>query len=780
MPILVACNNKVTEKAVETTQVFGLRTPERINIVVEQDATTKQQPPQSSSQPVQKSALKTRLKSLDDPESDYSKTYTSIYFWEESTETLKFVNMALCHVSQLGSHTKELVNETYTALVNMDRCYYRYENKNGGVKPTPEEVSQYELWTVESTRDSNDTAQLLRIWYPVTSEESVMFDVVINESPTPESPYGHFSMSWKATHGFKENESVVRGVIHAAINKDGNPQFKHFAQGNGVSDAVKTIIDNENASAIAKATSVVKTPEIEEAKEFAISYNSNFILTNKSKNDVNELSCSSRNNLTEYAREYKLFNEDGSGVSINEGFPFASTITSAYLPDQSITGFIDHSGMSIHSTLPAQMDKADISYILKQPDAQSKTETRYDTVHSPGKLIKYVSSKIPLTELDGNRFVLSETNSMYFVEYTSDLTLNDERTVANKGFYVIEKIESLVPTKVPLRELTNDTLEFYSEEPTFSDITYNKLTDAEHINVRTGSPVKNNDSALFNNQPEVKLACYKNCPKPNLTQAQLEMTGQNTPFYPDSDNIDMPAALYHFKLNDLTLRDENNQIIAIASGEQAATTGPYTHMITSGLMVLENTPLTAPSELEGHSLTFSWESSLLEEAYSTHIRQPGELDFYSFERSKFFTYMHKNENDRNLLPGEVSPYVNQTYILEYSDSKGLKGIPEIPPPAGYFPVPAFSLKDKTVLSYVDIDTNNTVNFVTKATLVEQHQKQLSEIANCTAGEFPLNLEQANAIVLPTANDLKEINFTIDDKPEVTGPPRVINGKLVQQ
>ena len=776
--ITPANDNEVQVDPPVVVEVEGLTMPEVISIVT--DSTGNPTPAQAAApQKVQQIAgPQTNSNSsqpFDDADSDYSTDPVQAYVWDESMGPMQMVNQILCYVGQ--TRADQLVNETYTALIDTTRCEREGEGdaEDLGQSSGNGEID-YQLWTIESTRESDTSPQRVRIWVPaeesesddIMDQQSILVEVTINSSPSDALPFGDFNMSWQGVADFAGNEiTTMQGTLQTVENQDGKLQFMFYngSEAPGMdfsfSEAANVILDDaDGTSGIGRTATHRADPFFEFHSDFSVAYDpSRFLRGNDQNNDgsLDEQRCHDRLNMDENVWRYNLYTQaDGDRVELNSGFPFTTEVNG-----QQYHGHISYWGM----WLPGDIDKSAITSITRQDFSDDANNTSYDVVHTPGKMIKRTRSTLALQELDGATFQYWDDGE-FLVEYTTDAELNDGRIAGDAGFFKVARIEfhdgqrEVIPVEPMM--LNGDFLHFYSDSLGGS-VAYDAHHDAANIVLFQEEIISGADASIFGDATEISLACYQDCLKANITAEQLAGIG-DSPYYPNSEDAATPAVIYSFNTSDLTLRDPEGNPVAMAAGSDSLEDLWGIH---SGAMVLEGTQLDDPWGAYNQDVSFFWETGPNDWNQMTFIRETGAADFIQFDRPMQFLYTHSNDSDRNT--GD-SQYAGQSFLLEYGGPGDLWGFPESESDGRH--MRGFSLADGTALS------NQSGAYVVKATELEKRMRELATEA-CTQGEDALSLDAALDISLPTADDVSDISFGLGDKPQVDDSPRVVGGEIIE-
>ena len=751
-----------------TGDVEGLVMPEIISIITD------------PGDPTPKSFNAKSSKPFDDVGTDYTDDIVRSYVWDESMGPMQQVNQILCYVSQTRADV--LVNETYTALVDTERCERESSSDDSSDQSSSANETEYQLWTVESSRESDTSAQVVRVWVPPEDPEgnegldqqNILVQVTINSSPTDVLPFGDFDMNWQGVIevGGVEQPSMA-GTIKTVENQDGKLQFIFFNNADSpdfsFTEAANVILDDaEGTSGIGKTATHRADANFEFHSEFSVAYDpTRFLRGNDTNNDgqVDSQSCNDRTNLLENVWRYNLYQHaDGARVELNSGFPFVADVGG-----QQLDGYMSYWGM----WLPGGIDKSSITSITEQDFSDSGTNTSYDVTHSPGRLVKRTKSTIALADMEGSNFNYW-ADLEYLVEYTSDNVLNNGEGVNAPGFYQIATIQfgssGRETTPITPVLLDQDFLHFYSEVLNGS-IAYDRIADPDNVISFQQEFVSGNGGGLFGSSTQVTFACYQDCLKAGITTAQLSLDN-DTPYLPNSEDPTLPAALYTFSSSDLTLRDAEGNAIGMATDQRATEGGFYDWGIQTGAMVLEGVTLTNVWDAWNQEVSYQWETGPNDWNQMTHVSVTGAAEFVQFDRPIQFIYNHVDANDRNLGVDETSEYDGQVYRLEYGGPGNLWGFPDSQSEDGRYQR-SFSLADATVLN------NNDGDFVVKATEIEKRMREL-EVGACVEGVDALSLTDALGVTLPTAEDVTNVPFTLADKPVVTDSPRVVGGEVVGQ
>ena len=227
------------------TDVAGLELASNMSVVAAQDESSggaEEAPPLVLLMPAS-------VATVDYPaNTDYAADPTHSYVWDESMQSLEMVNQILCYMGQVRA--TEMVNKgPYIALVNEDKCEKGENQSSVGAsgQSSGGNLTEYNRWTVISTRDSNNAPQIVKIWVPGEPNPAdpmdgmtIVVETTIYEGVSATKPYGDFVLNFKGVgddgvlQGGAPNGVEVllmQGTLRTVDNAEGKPQFQYYNEG---------------------------------------------------------------------------------------------------------------------------------------------------------------------------------------------------------------------------------------------------------------------------------------------------------------------------------------------------------------------------------------------------------------------------------------------------------------------------------------------------------------------------------------------------------------------
>ncbi len=713
---------------------------------------------------------KNRFKANNDFENDEKR----VHVWDEAMQPLQMVNEILCYVSQTGAD--QIVNETYTALVDTERC--RTEESDEDTGQSSGNTESFQLWTIESSRESNDAPQTVRIWVPAEGsdengdpmdQQRILVEVTIDSEGDESNPYGQFIMNWKGVVDMNGNDmQTMHGTIQASVDSDGRPNILFFDEGGSeemgftFSEATNILMDSaESQSGIAKTAFEHSEPNGTFGAQFSVAYDQEYYLRGKDTDlngEADEQMCFARNEFDQFVWRYNLYNSsDLSRVELNSGFPFYTDIG-----DNRYFGHIGYWGM----WLPEEVDMSQVTEIVKQNYDDNSTAT-YDVLHAPGKLVKRVKTSLPLEEIEG---VYLEYGDLR-VEYTHDFELNSGDQVGEPGFYAIARRTEASDGTVDFEPiepyvLTDDHMFFWSQA-LGGGVNYDAFHDDTSVTIYEESYVRST-ADLDGSASALQLDCYHQCLKSNISSDQINYNN-DSPYIEGNGGSNGestgPAVTYSFNFDTLTLEDPEGNPVALAADANVGENSPHYWGIQTGAMVVAGTTVEDGRDVWNADVSYFWETGHNHWNQTTVVSESGSDALVEFDKPINFLYTHTTANDINADENNPSPFDGQSYMLNYGGAGKLWGIPHEQGENNRYG-PLFSIADGTSLA--------DDSYVVKGIDVEQRLRSV-ENNLCSANE--LSLDNISSLELPDASDITAVTITWDDKPTVDDAPRVIGGEI---
>jgi hypothetical protein len=763
---------------------------------------------------------------FNDADTEYSTDPQNAWVQDRALEPLDQVNEILCYMDQIRAD--QLVNKTYVALVDEASCTREEQGSDGQNQSSGGgKTTQLNKWIVESTRESNDSEQIVKIWAPDQGgdEEGAMevrAEATIYEGVSDANPYGKFVMNFQgvALESFTNwdqtqvntGDTTMEGTLKTvdAINgKIGFTLYNSSPIWNFTSKA--TVVTDADGSAGVAFTGASEpdwenfmgegTPDMVE-KAFAVAFNESNILIqpadsigalaniqdlNGDQVEMNGGACLSRTAFKRNVWRYDLYGSDtGARVKLNSGFPFRA--------DTDDDGNLDTYGWVGYYGLWSEKEPAggwDGREIVKEDHGSNATEESYTIVETAGKLIKREKSTVLLTELDGVTFNYNSCDmngcNEFKMEYDSNGTVNDNVAVSDgDGFYKTHTVlysndgppqeTAITPQRIDTTQPGQEWLGMWSEALGGS-VSFQNGND--HITFYKESNV-NADDSEFGTGTTLTLNCYTECLKPDLTAAQYQDPWVNDAYYPDAADGTNPASAVTYVFDKSTL---SLTVSAVAGNTSHADVGKVVKLaeafnpqqggfepwgIAINAMVLSDATVMHKYDTWDQDLSFRWETGHNSWNKLTAVKDAADNQI-TFDKPMAFSYKHLQANDANAPDASTKPY-GKTFLLQYSGNGDLWGIPWIEDGQGGYSRPAFAIKDGTQMGPTGIE------YVIKARDMELKPKRTD--GQCS-GENGLVLNQP-AAPLPEDVDGAPSNAnteapTLDDE-----APAAIGGEVVAQ
>lgn len=826
--VLTACSggggsNPLTGNDTAGTKIDGLSIPANISVV---QAKTNFQTASDDAAGLQN--RNAGVRALTDADSDYVTDESRTYVYDPSMESLDTVNMILCLMEQ--TRATDMVNEgAYIALVDEDSCEQGENQSSSGStgQSSGSQATEYNAWTIESTRADNDSPQIVKIWVPgddvtpgsdpgdAMDAQNILVEVTITEGISDSNPFGRFSMNFKGVldAGLLGGQAGVitetmRGSLTTVDNDQNQPQFEFINVGgdaasgstNGFSfqEASNVILDDASGTGGVALTSRSEsfTPPggVTENRSatFAIAFNEAHMLRGKDENSDNIVDaqiCQSRENFHTQTWRYNLYHAadttfdgvsvtGGRRVELNSGFPFTY--------DSDNNGTNDAYGWVGYHGVWADGNTIDDGTTIAQFDYENNTTNALTVNVSDGKMIRRTANQANLSDFQGDEFVYwgpHPTLTGLFNEWIVTVNAGNEFQITawrtwdgGNGPTISSTIDhdndsntaevSVVAT-VTLQDTTNVWL-------------WSDALGGNVVYVHDATVVAANRQVTFYNQEfintadtvlaagDLTLFCYFNCLKGGLTQADVNAASSDQDLYYHYDFMSPAPFIYTLSAVDgkLVLMDDNavSSVAVSADGLDLSRFG-FDWGINTGEMI--TTPLadaTQPWQVFDSQVSYRWETGSNDWNRLITVSN-AQGDVVDFDRPLQFAYTHTVANDQN----NDSSHDGDTFLLQYEGVGNLHGFPWIEDAESGRWHSAVTLKDGTVL------TDGTNNFVVKA--IESEQTMQEDAAGCSA----LNIDSLftdPALALPVIdNTVGAVSFALSDKPTVTDAPAAIGGEL---
>ena len=723
---------------------------------------------------------------LSDPNTDFSTDQVNAYVYDASMESLDTVNMILCLMGQ--TRASDMVNRgAYIALVNEDKCETG-ENQSDTTttgQSSGGSQTEYNRWTINSTRADDTSDQLVQIWVPGEANtqdpmdgQEILVEVTVTEGVSATNPFAKFSMNFKGVADINGNEvTTMKGTLATVDNDQGQPQFSFINLGGDAlglggpggfsfEESANVVLNDASATGGVAVTHRAESFDdgfFSQSREasFAIAFDADFLLRGKDDNGDNIIdadSCKSRNDFDTQVWRYNLYHKAdgafsnntvtaGERVTLNSGFPFHIDSNNDGQPES--FGFVGY-----HGVWSETGELAD-GTVITEFDYETETETDHTLVVSEGKMMRRSSSEVLLSAMQGEEFQFwgEHPNTNEFNEWLVTVNSSNQFEIIGSITFGETGPEVTDVTPVVMTLGVNEQIHFWSDSLGGS---VNYVEDGRGVVIFYAEEfVSPADADIASG---LTLFCYNQCLKGGLTQT-------------DVGNASSDQDLYHTYINtpfEYTLSIVNGRMVLTdhldaevsAVGLNLSAIG-YDWGIQTGDMV--TTALSDPTQpwlVHEAASSFRWETGNNEWNRLVSVAD-AQGNITTFDKPLQFSYEHSTANDAN---GSSSSN-GKRFFLEYGGQGDLWGFPwEEDTETGRWHT-AVTLADGVTL------TDGTNEFVVKAIEKEQTMKDSN---SCGA----LNVDSLlGSLPLPTVNDMGEVSIALSDRPVVTAAPAVVEGEL---
>ena len=254
--------------------------------------------------------------------SDYSVDPTFTYVQDRSTDALSNVNSILCMISQ--TNYASMVNKgPYKALVDQNQCGGNNGSTSGG-------APNYAPWTINVTRDSNSSDEIVQAWVHNVGnggsekDKLITAKLVVSEAASDTNPTGIFRIDYAqfpAANGVPTSTTPSeRGILQAKPDSGGNIVLSMVGDGDQGSNQVAFVKSADRSSGYGTSTET-QTGGPTNAINFA--YNTSYVEAAPTGGATPI--CLDRSNVDLTAWNYGLYDADGTRVNVNAGFPIKVT-----------------------------------------------------------------------------------------------------------------------------------------------------------------------------------------------------------------------------------------------------------------------------------------------------------------------------------------------------------------------------------------------------------------------------------------------------------------------
>lgn len=761
-------------------------------------------------------AYRSAAKAYDEVDTDYSTDPVHTYVYDASMESLDTVNMILCLMEQ--TRASDMVNQgPYIALVNEDKCE-QGEGQSGNTtgQSSSAESTEYNTWTIVSTRASETDPQQVKIWVPGFEDpedpmdaQTILVEVTATEGVSASKPFGSFDMNFK---GIIDAEifggpsgvqtEVMRGSLNTVDNAQGKPQFRFVnlggdslasISGAGFSfeEAANVILDDAQGNSGVALTHRAESfsdgfNTHQDDSSFAIAFDADYLLRGKDENGddlADSQTCKSRNDYDTQVWRYNLYHQNdgnfgdravtgGQLVELNSGFPFRY--------DSNNDGADDSHGWVGYHGVWTESGVLDDGTVITQFDYSSDSTIEHTVNMAPGKMIRRSAHTDLLSNYQGDEFQYwGEHPSLNIwgqwlvtVDTNNDFNIIASFEWGDNGPIISETVDhDDNPGTAEVNASTALVLNNYYNiwlwsEALGGNVVYvhdqSVAADNRSITFYAEEFISPTDDELFANGSSLTLYCYDRCLKGGLTQDDVDSAMyEHELFYQYMDSY-FTYTLSQVNGKVILIDNSNGELVSAVGLDMSAIGNDWG--INTGEMLTSPLPnATEHWRVYDEPLTYRWETgsndwNLMVTVSDTHG------NVASFDRPLQFNYTHSAANDAN----SSSHHDGKRFMIGYGGVGELWGFPWIEDEETHRWYSEVTLKDGTVLS------NGDNSFVVKG--IEMEQSLQDDSSGC--GSLSIDsLFTDSSLELPTEQDIGSVSFSLNQKPDVTDAPAVIEGEI---
>ncbi|MFQ5901632.1 MAG: hypothetical protein ACE5IH_08760, partial [Thermodesulfobacteriota bacterium] len=521
-----------------------------------------------------------------DTSSDYYTDEVDVWVYDASTESLNIVNEILCAFAQTGY--KEMVNSgNYIALVDFGGCEQGSNRSSTGSKgqSSGAGADDLEVWTVNSSRADNNAPHIVKVWVNEVAEEEfdedkiIYVKVSITEGTGSANPFGIFSMTFKGlptAAPYDASNAIFTGSLKTVDAANSQLGFAFYMTMGDINTPKApgefAMIEKAHVNTSADlSTGQAYTYQKERSnwgqgdssleKEYDVAFDTNYFRRSIDGGQNNE--CFDRSNFDNMVWRYGLYNSS-TGARITRDSGFSIRTAGGDFAWIGYWGLWAPPGVTINS-----------GDTVTREDFGSGSGDSYTIVKAPGKLIKHTKIEKTLGDVNGMplNFWDNGTNFQVFwdgTNFVKKFSWND----------LTESWETITPVTMSFNP--NDWVGFWSDALGGS---------VSFIYPSAGSP--NDSTAIIFYEEEfvtapasdLTLYCYYECLRSNINQNQADSTNNETPFLPESNDVNTPYQ-YTFVKDTLKLQ-YGGQDVKLATGVTPGTNSPNQWGFHSGAMVTD-------------------------------------------------------------------------------------------------------------------------------------------------------------------------------------------------
>ncbi len=716
-------------------------------------------------------------------DSDYNQDEMDVWVHEESVQAFSTVNEILCSIDQ--SRYADMKGQgNYRAQIDSALCSSSNDDaseqtENSQNQSSSSNATEYEEWVVNSSRVENEP-HIIKVWINEEAEDDhdvskmIMAKMMIYQSATDSNPFGYFKMNFTAYptdadgNADTTQDPFFKGYIKTVIDNDTGDTLLQFSNsGNFGGGSFNEQATFRRASSGSSGSGTLSSPKWDESGSssyavFNIAYDKDYFLRQQGSETAQ---CFSRSDFDKTVWDYSMYDNVGSRVQLDSGFPIKYTSgTDEYY------GWVGYYGLWMQEE--ANVSNGDTVY--KQTYSDSGTsESPYTVFIAGGRLIKHTKQTMTLGDLKNVPLQWWENGADYRVEWNGS---------------ELVKTAILDDSNWTWQEMTPEVLSFNSSDYAFhfwsealggsgsfnltdpSNGDYLAPSSATIVNFHVQDMVYPTDTVPSS------LLCFENCPDAasmsNPTSTSLTKTDKD--WWSDTAPDSFIYHSFDFSTTDMVLMDSGTAAVMTEANENNSW-GFHSGILfedtdanhTAMQCEWEVTDTCNFRAWENLSVYYTWETGPEQWNKFTAIKS-GDT-FAKFDPPMKVTYTHSQTDTE----AHDYKYDGAKFQLEYSGHGNLHGIPghcidkdtgeETSCDSDVRWIPEFSiLPGSTVTGVTD-----STEYVVKPLHVEQRMSNVN-LSNC--GGLSLTTYDLPSITAWEDPD-------IGDKPVVTDAPAVIAGEL---
>ncbi len=720
---------------------------------------------------------------------DYNNDDTQTFVYERSADAFNTANNILCMMQQTRADLMLNAGD-YKAQIDTAKC----EEGSGDSKSN---TPKYEMWTVNSSRTEGEP-MIVKAWVPWDLDGDGEPDAriyaknKIYRGPSDTYPWGFFRMNFKLLQGkTTSGTELFSGYLKTRL-RDGasilqfyNPQPD--SSGNIFQYSVTAKINSDGSGA-----GITTMPKWDQSGPTStqrtnnVAFNSNYFYKQKTTvtsgtTTTRDPVCLDRNKYLLQVNRYGLYNDNGSRVEVNSGFPIKATNSGT-----DYYGYIGYYGL----WMPSDASVADNSTVAKMDfsGGADQTGTSYTVRSWGGKLMKWTKNTITLGSIKNIPLSWQDPSDSYI----------EKRVYWDGSNLVFDAVRDT--TTYMWTDLTPDNLTLSSSNAPYGFFFYSQALGGDgSIQLTYGSggswnvpnAPADSTSVVFNTREPIfpgdsapsTLACYDRCPNPATlasgteTTAYLRFSGLDNasavnPFYYSFDNT----------TSGMVLKFDNNSTstsVLLSSANSNLSYGVHSGILfdntSANYTALQcdwNSSYICPwNARQAMSTFYTWETG--PEAWNKlTVLVASDNSSVKFDPPMNVKYTHSETGSNS-----GKSYDNATFYLEYGGHGDLWGLPSF----------CISRKTGGKVSCANDDTtrwideiaipvasiatqtkDGTTHYMVKPLDIEQTMKKASSSSVCTAAGLSLG-----GLSLPDVSRYTDPD--IGAKPTVEGPPAVVAG-----